>query len=168
MTTMAERSAQMERERRAVRKKLLAMEAALAEANGRRRVRTLSLASLEFCVREALADDYAFRAAEVVANAYGYPAIRTACYAAKRSDGAIILAIGIGWASKGAAPKPRDCNIPQVRPDTPRVRQLAREWADTIDPSPSIILLPRPVAQAIAQSVEARITQSVAQGGLPE
>jgi hypothetical protein len=131
----------------------LAITAALDAANGKRRMRTLDWGEVSEAIREALAEKtYAFRAAETVANVYGYPAVRTACYAARRSDGAVALALGITSATKGSCPRPRNVAhaITQVRPDSPRVRAIALRWADSVvetETRNGLVLIPRRVAR---------------------
>jgi hypothetical protein len=145
MTTLREaRQTQREQVR-------LAITAALDAANGKRRVRTLAWGDVCEAIREALTETYAFRAAETVANAYPYPAIRTACYAALRSDGRVALAIGTTYATKGSCPRPHTIAhaVTQVRPDSPRVRAIALRWADSVDDTETIhglVLIPRRVA----------------------
>jgi hypothetical protein len=138
-----------ERQREQIR---LAIMTALDAANGKRRVRTLGWGDVSEAIREAFAGTYAFRAAETVANVYGYPAVRTACYAARRSDGAVALALGITSATKGSCPRPRNVAhaITQVRPDSPRVRAIALQWADSVvetETRNGLVLIPRRVAR---------------------
>jgi hypothetical protein len=146
MTTLREaRETQRERVR-------LAIMQTLDAANGKRRMRTLGWGDICEAIREALDDAYAFRAAETVANAYSYPAVRTACYAARRSDYGVALAIGITSATKGSCPRPRNVAhaITQVRPDSPRVRAIALRWADSVDHTETVdglVLIPRRVAR---------------------
>jgi hypothetical protein len=130
---------------------LLSITAALDAANGKRRVRTLDWGDVCEVIREALADTYAFRAAATVANAYQYLAVRTACYAAIRSDGAVALAIGTTYANKGSCPRPHNIAhaVTQVRPDSPRVRAIALQWADSVvetETRNGLVLIPRRVA----------------------
>jgi hypothetical protein len=134
---------------------LLAITAALNAANGNRRVRTLGLGEVSEAIREALTDAYAFRAAETVANAYQYPAIRTACYAALRSDYGVALAIGTTHATKGSCPRPGNIAhaVTQVRPDSPRVRAIALRWADSVtETGDGVVLIPRRVARHLTHT----------------
>jgi hypothetical protein len=146
MTTLREaRETQRERVR-------LAIFEALDAANGKRRMRTLAWGDVCEAIREALDDAYAFRAAETVANVYGYPAVRTACYAARRSDFAVALAIGTTSATKGSCPRPRNIAhaVTQVRPNGPRVRAIALRWADSVvetETRNGLVLIPRRVAR---------------------
>jgi hypothetical protein len=134
----------------------LAIFEALDAANGKRRARTLVWWEVCGVIREALTDAYAFRAAETVANAYGYPAVRTACYAARRSDGAVALALGTTSATKGSCPRPHNIAhaVTQVRPDNPRVRAIALRWADSVvetETRNGLVLIPRRVARHLTE-----------------
>jgi hypothetical protein len=81
-------------------------------------------------VAEALQDEYAHCGSGTVANAYGYPAIQTVAITARRTDGAVAVAIGTTNAKSGACPRPYTVPIPRLRPDSPAVRKSVREWAD--------------------------------------
>jgi hypothetical protein len=135
----------------------LAITTTLDAANGKRRVRTLVWEEVCGAIAEALTDSYAFRAAATVANAYQYPAVRTACYAALRSDGGVALAIGTTYATKGSCPRPRHIAhvVTQVRPDSPRTRAIALRWADSVvetETRNGLVLIPRRVARHLTHT----------------
>jgi hypothetical protein len=123
------------------------LRAALAAANGRRRVRTLDESGVIQAVREAITDGYGWVASGTpVANCYGYPAERTSVLAGRRTDGGVTVGIGACGATKGAAPRPSRLAgvIPTIRPDGPRVRAAILAWADR--PLPEDVVLPRRAA----------------------
>ena len=106
------------------------LEVALDVANGRRRRRTLGLGDLLDVVHEAARDEYDSAGGGTVANSYTYPAIQTVAFAARRDDGAVVLAVGVTSASRGACPRPRWVDVARLRPDSDRVRADCRRWAN--------------------------------------
>lgn len=84
---------------------MAAVEAMLDRANGRRRVRCLSLDAVRRCILKALddADGWYAVGGDTVANAYKYPADRTICLCAVRTDGTVRVSVGTGNAKKGSS-----------------------------------------------------------------
>lgn len=76
----------------------------LKEANGFRRIRTLTYSDVISCIKKARSNKtwHAIGGGRV-ANCYKYPAVQTVCVAAVRSDGKIRVAIGTARASKGSS-----------------------------------------------------------------
>lgn len=80
-----------------------AIQTALDAANGRRKVRTLTLSEcLETC-REARMTGWGAAAGGTVANSYGYPATQTGFVAAVGKSGRLRWAVGEVPASKGTS-----------------------------------------------------------------
>jgi hypothetical protein len=77
----------------------------LKTANGRRRVRTLEPFDIVCAVVYAVIDQGGWwpMGGGTVANSYKYPAYRTVCVAARRSDGKVRVSVGVGSARKGAS-----------------------------------------------------------------
>lgn len=75
----------------------------LDRANGRRRVRTLSLADVAATVIECVGHVYAAKGGGSVANAYGYPSTQTVCLAVQRGDGKARVGISTNSGSNGAS-----------------------------------------------------------------
>lgn len=82
---------------------LLPLREALAKANGRRTTRRIHFDDVIAAIREAAVKGIAVASGERVANAYGYPAIRTLAVAVRRTDGTVRVAIGTADAKKGAS-----------------------------------------------------------------
>lgn len=103
----------------------------LAKANGKRRTRILSESDVVDCILSAAQEDgngYSWDAGTTVANAYRYPAIRTVCVAARRSDGSVKVGIATGNAQKGSSPI--SPVVPGARRDSTLPDTLSR-WANS-------------------------------------
>lgn len=130
------------------------LQAALRAANGKRRVRTLHMDDVLQAIHEAVRDAYGYRNGGTVANAYKYPAIQTCVLAATRTNGDVMVCVGIAYANKGAAPRPRVLarEIPTITVDSPRVRTAVRKWANRPKKAHAAICVPRRLAlRAIAE-----------------
>lgn len=76
----------------------------LANANGRRRMRTLDIADVfRCCMRAAKTCEWQATGGGTVANAYGYQSWQTVCIAAVSSTGRIVCRVGVTGASKGSS-----------------------------------------------------------------
>lgn len=80
------------------------VERQLVRANGNRRARTLTLDQCLNAGVKALQEGYAYTAGATVANAYRYPAFRTCCLAARKSNGLVRIAVDYNNARKGCSP----------------------------------------------------------------
>ena len=103
-----------------------ACEVHLSRANGRRRTRLLSLSDIAYAVKCARQKrTYHTVAGGTVANAYSYPAARTMCVVAIRTDGSIRIGITEGTASKGSSVTNQVCGLTVRATD-----EQFRAWAD--------------------------------------
>lgn len=103
------------------------LQADLRRANGRRRTRTLSLASCINCAKAAIDDveGYSYITGGHVANSYGYRSYTTVCVAAVRSNGTVRISVALSSGSKGSSPTTPVTGLSKnARPEA------FREWAD--------------------------------------
>jgi hypothetical protein len=103
---------------------------AVARANGKRQMRLLTLKDVYGTIQEALDDGYGWTKAGTVANAYKDRAYTSTVFAVRRSNGNVVVAIGVIDAHKGSSPRPRFVNVSEVS-NRNRAGMLA--WADSVD-----------------------------------
>lgn len=131
-----------------IAKTMTALRTELASVNGRRSTRILCDEDVLQAVAEAQRTRQGHRTGGTVANSYGYQAVRTVCFTARRTDGGVTVAIGLADAKKTTAGIPTcvpfDGNTLRRR-DWPSLR-LA--WADEAPP-PSIIIQARQVLEML-------------------
>jgi len=101
----------------------------LSRANGSRRVGTIYMDDVIHAIKKASEKGYCWTAGAVVANAYGYPAVRTCCVAARASDGTIRVGIAQGNAQKGSSPITPVCGA-GIRRGSHHLADNLRAWAD--------------------------------------
>lgn len=99
----------------------------LAAANGRRRERTLDMSDCVYAAWSAirLIDGWYACGGATVANAYNYPAVRTVCVAAVRTDGSVRIGVARANAQKGSS---LTTPVTGLRVNAPA--EQFRNWAD--------------------------------------
>lgn len=97
----------------------------LKALNRKRRTRTLSLSDCIYCAHKALIHGWYAVGGGTVANAYGYRAEQTVCFAAKKSNGWVRIQVDLQNATQGSSLTTPATGLPKnAKPE------LFRQWAD--------------------------------------